>query len=137
MTCLKRIFYLIFIVFLSKSCLCKSKNESNNKVSLKNEESSPRADSSRVSRGIIKGPEKPRTSNDRKRVTFADQILDDSIGAEPLDSNVTTKKSKKRVRNLSTNKRDKKSNPNFSAMVLPHIQLFGLIQLVFLYFYLH
>ncbi len=132
MACFSRIFYLLFMLFSSGSILCKEKNESD-KISRTSAEKKPRQDIHRVSRGIIKRPEKPRISNDRKRVRFADQVLDDTVGAEPLDSKITTKWTKKENRNMQ----DGKFKSNDSNTVVPYMKLFGLLPLVFIVFYLH
>ena len=64
----------------------------------------------RTSLGIIKESETPRISTDRKRVTFADQVLDDTVGLEPLDSNnINIEKSKDNIMKMNSSSESGKS----------------------------
>lgn len=132
-----KVFNILLILFFSKSILCKEKNESINTISHSDVEKLSLPDINRISRGIIKRPEKPRVSNDRKRVTFADQVLDDTVGAEPLDTKITAKNRKNGGAQKLSAQDDGKFKSNSSNTIVPYMSFLGLLPLLFMFFYLH
>ena len=71
---------------------------------------------------VIKKPEKPKDKGEKKHVTFADQVLDDTIGTEPLSAKPSDRKCTKG--NLKKSSAVVKKNESFKNHSIPLIWLF-------------
>lgn len=128
------IFSLFLILFFPKWILCKGSRKSGNHKGLHGDSDKLAASNGeeRTYRGILKTSEKRETSNVRKRVRFSDQVLDDKIGTEPLDSKVEAKNPKKRIRKSSS-----ANQSSFYNVTVPFsiksLTLLSLFYLLFIY----
>lgn len=116
----KKFIYLVPLVILICSTITnctKSNDESRSKVVRTSTQSVPSSrvidkESAPLTRSIIK---KPNRQSGSKRVKFADQVLDESIGAEPLDSNDLEIKSAGREFKQKPNLAKKNDASNFKS----------------------
>ena len=114
----KPFLYLVLLIIFSTITSCiKSNNYSRVKIVRTSTQSIPSdkdidKEPAPVTRSIIK---KPKNQSSSKRVKFADQVLDDSIGAEPLDSKDVEIKSKGKELKQKPNIAKKNDASNFKS----------------------
>ena len=108
---------VLLIIFSTITCCIKLNNYSRVKIVRTSTQSIPSdkdidKEPAPVTRSIIK---KPKNQSSSKRVKFADQVLDDSIGAEPLDSKDVEIKSKGKELKQKPNIAKKNDASNFKS----------------------
>lgn len=78
---------ILLIVLFSIFCKCDDTRKSNNSVNkLTRSSKGSEGVTEHPLEPIIKDTTKPKDKSNPKHVTFADQVLDDSIGADPLET---------------------------------------------------